>query len=64
MKVMAKENLGYSEYSYVNWEKGNSYPCELSDDGKRLDVTDKEGVVFHFSGKAKENLKQVFKFVS
>lgn len=63
MKAVAKENLGYKEYPYVNWEKGQEYPCELLEEGKRLDIVDQEGVTFHFKEKAKEDLSQIFEFV-
>lgn len=64
MRAIAKDDLGYPEYPYVNWVKGQEYSCELKDNGKKLDLVDEESVVFHFVGKSKENLSQVFDFVS
>lgn len=62
MKVIAKDDIGYDEYPYVNWRKGITYNCELKHEN-HLDITDEQGVVFHFSGWAKDNLNQVFDFV-
>lgn len=63
MKAIAKVNFGYDMYPYTNWKKGNEYPCEIKDNGNKIDVEDEEGVIFHFVGNAKKHLDEVFEFV-
>jgi hypothetical protein len=48
MKVIAKDSVGYPEYPYTNWIKGNEYWCEEEED--LLKVADEQGVTFYFTG--------------
>lgn len=61
MKVIAKDNLKYDEYPYTNWLKDQEYDCHEDED--LLEIVDEQGVVFYFSGRAKDNLGQVFDFI-
>jgi hypothetical protein len=61
VKVIAKDNYKYDEYSYTNWIEGNEYDCV--DKGHTIEIADERGHVFHFTGKAKDSLDQCFIFV-
>lgn len=62
MRAIAKENLGYDEYPYTNWIKGNEYQCEFKDNDKRADLVDEKGITFHFVGNARKYLSKTFDF--
>lgn len=61
MKVVAKENLKYDEYPYINWIKGNEYDCW--EDRDLLCIDDEQGSVFHFTGVARSRLPEIFVFL-
>lgn len=60
MIAIAKDNLSYPEYPYVNWIKGKSYECV--DDGKMTNILDEKNIPFHFTGRARTRLDEIFYF--
>lgn len=56
----AKEDLKYPEYNYINWIKDNEYDCTVTEE--KIDMIDEEGTLFHFKGKAKSLLEEIFDF--
>jgi uncharacterized protein (DUF779 family) len=54
MKAIAKRNMGYPEYPYINWIKGHEYNA-IEHTLSYIDIIDEKGIVFHFQG-TKEDL--------
>lgn len=60
MKAIAKDDIGYQEYSYINWKKGQEYECW--ENGHIFHIVDEKGVRFNFTGQARNELGKVFRF--
>ena len=61
MKVIAKDDIGYPEYPYLNWKKDQEYDCW--ENNHILHIVDEKGVRFNFTGKARIRLPEVFEFI-
>lgn len=60
LKAIPKCDLGYPEYPYINWVKGQEYECIICDD--TIKIADEQGCTFYFSTRAKEKLNEIFDF--
>lgn len=54
MKAMARRDMGYPEYSYTNWIKGNKYNVRYEEESFVTHVIDEQGIEFHFCGKPED----------
>ncbi len=60
MIAIPKDHIGYEEYPYVNWIKGEEYQAIEHED--LIQIADEKGSFFNFAGRAKERLHEVFDF--